>query len=155
MANCLPTHIDTWSGLYDLKGSSDDKVLVEDGERVPEVHKRCWNVNWMICEATGCNKGIPQGRMRYRLGKRRAFQLPIYLTKDQKEEIMTAVHEDVKLFKRFHLMDYSMIIGIYRPPPGKAVEEANRFRDGPYGKAYAAQHGGDAVSYTHLTLPTN
>ena len=88
MANCLPTHIDTWSGLYDLKGSSDDKVLVEDGERVPEVHKRCWNVNWMICEATGCNKGIPQGRMRYRLGKRRAFQLPNYLTKDQKEEIM-------------------------------------------------------------------
>ena len=53
--------------------------------------------------------------------------------------------EDVKLFKRFHLMDYSMIIGIYRPPPGKAVEEANRFRDGPYGKAYAAQHGGDVL----------
>ena len=145
MANCLPTHVDTWSGLYDLKGSADDKVMVEDGERVPEVHKRCWNLSWMLCEATGCNKGIPQGRMRYRLGKRRAFDLPIYLTKEQKEEVMTAVREDVELFKHFHLMDYSMIVGIYRPPPGEAAKEANRSRDGLYGKAYAAQHGGDVL----------
>jgi hypothetical protein len=25
-ANCLPTHVESWSGLYDLKGSADDKA---------------------------------------------------------------------------------------------------------------------------------
>ena len=25
MANCLPAYINSWSGLYDLKGSADDK----------------------------------------------------------------------------------------------------------------------------------
>ena len=29
-----------------------DPVMVLDGERVPEVHKRCWNVGWMLSEAT-------------------------------------------------------------------------------------------------------
>ena len=53
MVNCLPTHVDSWSAIYDLKGSADDKCMVEDGERVPEVHKRCWNLGWMLCEATG------------------------------------------------------------------------------------------------------
>ena len=34
MANCLPADLNIeWSRIYDLKGSADDKTLVEDGER--------------------------------------------------------------------------------------------------------------------------
>ena len=36
-----------------------------------------------------------------------------FISRKIKKRNVTAVHEDVKLFKRFHLMDYSMIIGIY------------------------------------------
>lgn len=145
MANCLPAHVHSWSGLYDLKGSADDKIMVEDGERVPEVHKRCWNVSWMLCEATGCNKGVPISRQRYLSGKRKAFQVPIYLTKEQKEEVMFAVKRDVTLFTNFHLMDYSMIVGVYHPPPGRAAEEVDKSQNILHGKAYASQHGGNTM----------
>ena len=118
MANCLPANVEEWSGLYDLKGSADDKAIVEDGERVPEVHKRCWNVSWMLCEASGCNKGVPARRTRYLAAKRRSFNFPIYVTKTQRAEILSALMRDVALFAEFGLMDYSMIVGVQRPPPG-------------------------------------
>ena len=73
MANCLPAHIETWNGLYDLKGSADDKVLIDDGERVIEAHKRCWKLNWMAGEAFGCNKCIPVTRRRYLSGKKKGL----------------------------------------------------------------------------------
>ena len=145
MANCLPAHINSWSGLYDLKGSADDKIMVEDGERVPEMHKRCWNASWMLCEATGCNKGVPLSRQRYLSGKRKAFQVPIYLTKEQKDEVMFAVRRDVSLFTNFHLMDYSMIVGVYHPSPGRAAEELEKSQNILHGKAYASQHGGNTT----------
>lgn len=153
MANCLPASVDSWSGLYDLKGSADDKALVEDGERVPEVHKRCWNVAWMVCEATGCNKGVPSERTRYLSAKRRSFNFPIYVTKDQRREILSAVERDVALFDEFGLMDYSMIVGVQRPPPGEAarcLREAGGDDDARkmtrlHGKPYASRHGGDVV----------
>lgn len=152
MANCLPTHIETWSGLYDLKGSTDDKVMVEDGERVPEVHKRCWNVGWMLSEATGWMKGIPISRRRYLAGKKAAYDVPFYVTKEQKDEILAAMEEDVALLEEFGLMDYSMIVGVYRPPPGRAASEVAEHEPDTdkaalHNKPYAAQHGGDAVIF--------
>lgn len=147
MANCLPTFISQWSGLYDLKGSADDKALVEDGERVPEIHKRCWNVTWMLCEATGCGKGIPADRTRYVTAKKRAYQLPLYLTKEQRAEVMTQINRDVALFTEFNLMDYSMIVGVYRPPPGEAdaILQKSQNLNHLHGKAYASTHGGDTT----------
>jgi len=147
MANCLPTHVQQWSGIYDLKGSADDKVMIEDGERMPEVHKRCWNFSWMLCEATGCNKGIPLGRRRYVAGKKHAYRTPIYVTKEQKTEILTAVKADVALFEHFGYMDYSMIVGIHRPAPGQAAAEleAAAGAGAVHSKGYACQHGGDTT----------
>lgn len=151
MANCLPANVEEWSGLYDLKGSADDKALVEDGERVPEVHKRCWNVSWMLCEASGCNKGVPARRTRYLAAKRRSFNFPIYVTKTQRAEILSALKRDVALFAEFNLMDYSMIVGVQRPPPGEAarcLQEAQGDAGATprlHGKPYASRHGGDAV----------
>lgn len=118
MANCLPAYINSWSGLYDLKGSADDKILIEDGVQVPEAHKRFWNIDLVVCEATGCNKGVPFARKQYVKGKRQAYDTPIYVTKEQKAYILNLMQQDVAFFTRFGLMDYSMIVGVYRPPPG-------------------------------------
>jgi hypothetical protein len=47
----------------------------------------------------------------------------------------------------FGLMDYSMMVGVYRPPPGAAASELSRAGQSEEGKtalhskAYAAQHG--------------
>jgi len=191
MANCLPTHVRSWSGLYDLKGSADDKVMVEDGEVVEEIHKRCWkyvmhgsqiqahcfisqlvtvcpyivqytsntrptqdanhfscnnrSVSWMVCEASGCGKGIPASRTRYLSGKKRAYNLPVYLTKTQRVEVMTAMTRDCAFFEEFNLMDYSMIVGVHRPAPGEANAELQKSQNGLHGTAYASQHGGDTT----------
>lgn len=145
MANCLPTHVRSWSGLYDLKGSADDKVMVEDGEVVEEIHKRCWNVSWMVCEASGCGKGIPASRTRYLSGKKRAYNLPVYLTKTQRVEVMTAMTRDCAFFEEFNLMDYSMIVSVHRPAPGEANAELQKSQNGLHGTAYASQHGGDTT----------
>mmetsp|Transcript_10380 Transcript_10380/g.43009 ORF Transcript_10380/g.43009 Transcript_10380/m.43009 type:complete len:320 (+) Transcript_10380:317-1276(+) len=127
MANCLPACINSWSGLYDLKGSADDKILIEDGVQVPEAHKRFWNIDLVVCEATGCNKGVPFARKQYVKGKRQAYDTPIYVTKEQKAYILKLMKQDVAFFTRFGLMDYSMIVGVYRPPPGftqQALEQS-------------------------------
>lgn len=147
MANCLPTYVDRWSGLYDLKGSADDKVLIEDGEPTPEVHKRCWHLGLMVREAAGCTRGTPLDRQRYVAGKKAAYQTPIYVTKEQKQELMSAIDEDVALLKAFGLMDYSMIVGVHRPAPGTAATEmeANSAPGCLHGMAYASQHAGDTT----------
>jgi hypothetical protein len=48
---------------------------------------------------TGCMKGIPADRRRYTAGKKVAYEVPFYVTKEQKQEIMAAVTEDVALFE--------------------------------------------------------
>jgi|TARA_B100001142_G_scaffold309468_1_gene341980 hypothetical protein len=143
MTNCLPVHIKDWSEIYDLKGSADDKTMMEDGVKVPEVHKRCWNAGMIICEATGCNKGISLSRQRYTTGKQKAYKVPIYVTKEQKEEILTTLKDDLAFLVQFGLMDYSMIVGVYRPVPGDSVENLVRKKSLVDSKAYVSQHTGD------------
>ena len=52
--------------------------------------------------------------------------MPIHITREQKEELVGAIKQDLALFERFGLMDYSMIVGVYRPAPGRAAEELVR-----------------------------
>ena len=47
-------------------------------------------------------------RRRYLKGKHEAFDAPIYLTEGQREEVMTALKNDVALEKH-NLMDYSLL----------------------------------------------
>jgi len=56
-----------WDGLYDLKGCRDDKTMVKKGERIPEVHMRCWDVSMMM----GCSGG--KERELYYQGKLTPF----------------------------------------------------------------------------------
>ncbi len=145
IVNCLPAHIDTWSGLYDLKGSADDKVLVEDGTKVPEAHKRFWNIDLILCEATGCNKGVPFVRKQYLKGKRQAYEMPIYVTNEQKSYILKQLQQDLALFTRFGLMDYSMIVGIYRPPPGYSQQVLEQSLSQLHSIPYASHYQGDTT----------
>jgi hypothetical protein len=145
MANCLPACINSWSGLYDLKGSADDKILVEDGVQVPEAHKRFWNIDLVVCEATGCNKGVPFARKQYVKGKRQAYDTPIYVTKEQKADILKLMKQDVAFFTRFGLMDYSMIVGVYRPPPGFTQQALEHSFSHLHSIPHASQYKGDVT----------
>ena len=53
MANCMPG-ADKVKDMYDLKGSADDKTQVQNGVKVPEVHKRCWSM-YTIAGANASN----------------------------------------------------------------------------------------------------
>ena len=47
MENCLP-HPGPYAGIYDLKGTNDDKTLLLNGDKVKDVHKRIWQAHlWL------------------------------------------------------------------------------------------------------------
>jgi len=55
MANCMPG-ADKVKDMYDLKGSADDKTQVQNGVKVPEVHKRCWSMyNIAVAKLATCH----------------------------------------------------------------------------------------------------
>lgn len=79
MTNCLPNlpeqHV--WAHMFDLKGCCDDKVLMEVGDSVPEVHKRCFSCNtcWYGCDShlECCQTCNTKERRKYFQGKRYAL----------------------------------------------------------------------------------
>ena len=91
MTNCLPSLPEqfTWSRMFDLKGCCDDKVLVEDGERVEEVHKRCFSCNtcWYGCDLKCCCCNTPE-RMRYYDGKKYALRVPFPVSANDKTYVV-------------------------------------------------------------------
>ena len=151
MANCLPANIKTWNGLYDLKGSADDKVLIDDGVPVIEAHKRCWKLSWMASEALGCDRCIPVTRRRYLSGKRKAYDMPIYLTKDQKREVLALLREDVAFLTNHGLMDYSLIIAVHGPPLGTYQLTASESANILHSKSYVSYHRG-SVSVVYFGI---
>ena len=145
MNNCFNPRVEKWSRVYDLKGTADDKTLVKDGKSVFQQHKRFYRVDLLVRECFGCLRDVPVLRQRYVLGKREAFDCPIYLTEAQREEILTQLKNDVKLFERHGLMDYSLLVGIQRVAPG-TVAEAIKMRDEDvFNKPYVVQYGGETL----------
>tara|TARA_B100000401_G_C52541416_1_gene593992 strand:+ start:74 stop:679 length:606 start_codon:yes stop_codon:yes gene_type:complete len=151
VANCLPANIKTWNSLYDLKGSADDKVLIDDDVPVIEAHKRCWKLSWMASEALGCDRCIPVTRRRYLSGKRKAYDMPIYLTKDQKREVLALLREDVAFLTNHGLMDYSLIIAVHGPPLGTYQLTASESANILHSKSYVSYHRG-SVSVVYFGI---
>ena len=112
---------------------------------MPEAHKRFWNIDLILCEATGCNKGVPFVRKQYLKGKRQAYEMPIYVTNEQKSYILKQLQQDLALFTRFGLMDYSMIVGIYRPPPGYSQQVLEQSLSQLHSIPYASYYQGDTT----------
>lgn len=96
--------------LYDIKGSADDKLLAERGERVADVHKRCYRLGWLLCEAT-YRCGIPDDRQRYVAGKYRARTTVFRLSEKDRSALLRSLERDVAWLKARGLMDYSIIVG--------------------------------------------
>lgn len=106
LRNCIPNLPARLNKLYDLKGCADDKLLVDAGEKVPEVHKRIWKAH-LWC---GCG-GEP--RAKYFNGKLEALHNPhLPLTESQKKTVLEALHYDCEFLKSENLMDYSLIAGV-------------------------------------------
>eukprot|EP00291_Cryptomonas_curvata_P007369 CAMPEP_0172194834 /NCGR_PEP_ID=MMETSP1050-20130122/25836_1 /TAXON_ID=233186 /ORGANISM="Cryptomonas curvata, Strain CCAP979/52" /LENGTH=77 /DNA_ID=CAMNT_0012870757 /DNA_START=1 /DNA_END=230 /DNA_ORIENTATION=+ len=77
MSSCMPKG-DLHEKL-DLKGTADDKMLVQDGTAVKQVHKRFYNIPWLAAEACCNSAGVPPERQRYAQGKREAREYRIKL----------------------------------------------------------------------------
>ena len=106
LRNCIPNIPAKLNKLYDLKGCADDKLLVNDGEKIPEVHKRIWRID-LWCGLGG------EPRAKYFNGKLEALHHPhLPLTETQKQAVMDALTFDVEFFKKNSLMDYSLIVGV-------------------------------------------
>lgn len=145
MSNCLSPKVKTWSRLYDLKGTADDKTLVRDGLSVPHAHKRFYQLNLIVRECFGCYRDVPVPRQRYIKGKHEAFDIPIFLTPEQRKEILTALKNDVALFEAHNLMDYSLLIGIQRVRREDVAEAVNMVEDDVHNKPYVVEYGGEVL----------
>jgi len=100
-----------FKALYDLKGCADDKLLAKEGEAIPAVHKRIWNVG-MWC---GTN-GWTQARHRYYAGKLEARSAQIALTKEQRQSFLQALQRDTAWLASHNIMDYSLLVAIKEKP---------------------------------------
>jgi hypothetical protein len=114
MENCIPHEITYWDGIYDLKGTADDKSLLKNGKRISEVHKRFWRVDLFFLEFFRCKCLVPSERSLYVEGKKKAFTFPISLEKIDKDYVLNLLSADVELFRKHSLMDYSMILAVVK-----------------------------------------
>jgi len=113
MTNCM-TSKGPYLKMYDLKGCADDKLLVDDGERVHEVHKRVWNLG-LWC---GCG-GDP--RSKYFNGKLEALHKPMLeVTLTQKKQLMAAIENDCAWLLKHNLMDFSLLAGVVETDPNES-----------------------------------
>lgn len=117
-SNWLPRRKNAkYAQVYDLKGSMDDKTLVRNGRKIPEIHKRCWHVNkWSKC----CWK---PDRHDYYAGKQHAYNAFFHIPAAAKAEVMEQIEKDAKWFMEKGLMDYSLVVGVIEGRAGQTKEE--------------------------------
>lgn len=84
--------VTVYNQMYDLKGSADDKTLVRREKKIPEVHKRFYNVNmWSQC----C---WSRERHEYYENKHHAYNVRFHVTAAQQAEIQVCMHAQRRLF---------------------------------------------------------
>ena len=142
MNNWLPpTGRQQWAEVYDLKGSADDKLMERNGERVQQVHKRCWHVHkYMKC----C---WSEERHQYYWGKQHAYEVPFHVTPHDREVIMQMIEQDARFMREQQLMDYSIIVGVQRVEDYSPGQDCG-FSDSPSeGQPYTCVHDNTASAY--------
>jgi hypothetical protein len=142
MRNVLPvTSGLTWHKLYDLKGNRDDKLLVDDGMDVPEVHKRCFHVHrcWYGCDVVpGCST---DARKRYYEGKKHSFTTQFTTSDAQAVHINSMIAADSRMFGAAGLMDYSLMVGVIRQGSAELIPPADGLNQ------FVVKHGGWTYIY--------
>lgn len=126
MRNVLPSARGlVWHRLYDLKGNRDDKLLVDDGTDVPEVHKRCFHVHrcWYGCDVIpACTT---DARKRYYEGKQHSFGSQFATSDAHATRIVGMIAEDARMLGAAGLMDYSLMVGIVRQGSAERIPPAD------------------------------
>eukprot|EP00605_Chrysophyceae_sp_TOSAG23-4_P000172 GSChrysophyteH1.ASY1.ANO1.199.1 assembled CDS len=114
VASVLPDIKDTrWNEIYDLKGCRDDKLLVKSGNRIEEVHMRCWSIPY-YCMLSIC-RSTPKRRQSYYAGKLNAFSGDFFhFTDDVAKRVLDVLQRDSQFLASEGLMDYSLILGVRR-----------------------------------------
>ena len=77
--------------------------------------------------------------------------MPIYLTKDQKREVLALLREDVAFLTNHGLMDYSLIIAVHGPPLGTYQLTASESANILHSKSYVSYHRG-SVSVVYFGI---
>lgn len=166
MGNCLPAAKaaegeDGWHKLYDLKGTADDKLLALRGEEVAQVHKRCWNMSWMLgecfggcCggEATSAGCGVPEERRRYKRGKRAAYRDVHRVSPAQRERLLGTLRADAAFMAGIELMDYSVILAVRKVPAAEAAAAAYYPQPGDMHSAPVVSIEGDEATIMYFGI---
>ena len=96
-----------------------------EGAHVPEVHKRFYNLSWMMGEALCGAQSLltPPARHTYAQGKEEAFTASFSLAPEQRETLVTSLRDDAAFLASPSaaggLMDYSIILGVARYGPAE------------------------------------
>lgn len=105
---------------YDLKGCADDRLLVNDGERIVVVRKRIWSLH------VRCGCGGPLRKI-YKDGKLEALHQPFLpISEADKKLLLEALERDVKFLQENELMDYSLIVGVVKRDAASADGNLNK-----------------------------
>jgi hypothetical protein len=99
---------DQYLEVYDLKGCADDKMMVRKGQRLNQVHKRCWNCT-MKCHST------PE-RRDYKNAKVYSRDCKFMLHFAERKRLMSKIQSDAQFLRTQGLMDYSLIVGLKKCP---------------------------------------
>jgi hypothetical protein len=102
----IKQEFDRRKSSWDLKGTSDDKTLYHDGNKVQEVHKRIWNVTMW----GGQCMWSPE-RKNYKEKKTEAYHMSFHVSEEQQRWIGLRIRYDCEWLIEMGLMDYSLIIG--------------------------------------------
>jgi len=103
--------------MYDLKGCDDDRTLMAGGKAISPVRKRIWNV--LMWGGTCC---WTEDRVTYHRGKVNARRLKLHITEDQRAQVLSELKRDTDWLAKMNLMDYSLLVGIRKGPPGQGRE---------------------------------
>ena len=124
------------------------------------MHKRFYKLSWLLAEAA-CGAGTavtPPERRQYVLGKEEAFRALFPMAPEQRDELLSALREDVSFLSSPDaaggLMDYSIILGMARYAPEEEAAGVAACQAEPAGAPPAVharpllvRHSGQLVVY--------
>jgi hypothetical protein len=78
---------------------------------LPQVHKRFYNLHWLLAEAAGLEQCVAAERSTYRRGKARAFTETFTLAPEDQQLVTNIAAADADFLAAAGLMDYSLLVG--------------------------------------------
>lgn len=93
------------STVFDMKGTSDDRLSIKDGHFVQPVHKRAWKLHLWFGQALWSDE-----RVAYHEGKQSAQKAKFQMCPTRRRECLDVLQRDVEFLSSAGIMDYSLLI---------------------------------------------